>query len=332
MGKRKKGKFQKPIPVGKKMLHITLCVLAILLIISIITVILLLLRNGNEAEPGVTIPSTTTPSETEATLPETSAPVTEATTEATTKATTEATVPPTTEPVETQAPAETTKKPQTQSGSPSKGGNTSTDKPAAPVFTQPPKAVIKLPYVIPGTTLQLQKVASFDGMFLEDGSDSEVTNVAMLMIKNVGTEAIEFAKVSMTYDDLVLTFETSALASGAVITVQEINRKGCASGDLLECTADVATLDKLTMSENMVSVTENEDNSLTVTNLTGDNIVTIRIFYKYYMPDEAVYVGGITYTAKISNLGAGQSVVVTPSHYASGASKVVMVRTYDTDA
>lgn len=41
------------------------------------------------------------------------------------------------------------------------------------------------------------------------------------------------------------------------------------------------------------------------------------------------YVGGIAYTAKVENLEAGASVQITPTHYASGSSRVVMVRTYD---
>lgn len=77
-------------------------------------------------------------------------------------------------------------------------------------------------------------------------------------------------------------------------------------------------------------VTENADHSLTVTNLTGEDIACVRIFYKLYMQDEDVYVGGITYNARLVDLPAGGSQTVTPSHYAKGYSRVVMVRTYDT--
>ena len=84
------------------------------------------------------------------------------------------------------------------------------------------------------------------------------------------------------------------------------------------------------MSEGQVLVEENEDGSLLVTNLTDKTIPTIRIFYKYYMYDEEVYVCGITYTARIRDLEGGASCVIAPSHYMAGASKVVMVRTYDT--
>ena len=68
----------------------------------------------------------------------------------------------------------------------------------------------------------------------------------------------------------------------------------------------------------------------TVPNLTDQKIPAVRIFYKFYMEDEAAYVGGITYTAKITNLDAGTSQTITPSHYLKGSSKIMMVRTYDT--
>lgn len=48
------------------------------------------------------------------------------------------------------------------------------------------------------------------------------------------------------------------------------------------------------------------------------------------MEDENTYVGGITYTAKITNLQAGDSQIIQPSHYLKDSSRIMMVRTYDT--
>ena len=135
----------------------------------------------------------------------------------------------------------------------------------------------------------------------------------------------------MKYDDKTLTFEASAIPAGGIVVAQELGRKSCAAGDLLECTADVATMPTLDKAEDQIKIEDNGNNSLTVTNLTDKDIATVRIFYKYYMEDTHAYVGGITYTAKISNLKANESIVITPSHYASGASEVMMVRTYDED-
>jgi len=85
----------------------------------------------------------------------------------------------------------------------------------------------------------------------------------------------------------------------------------------------------LEMSEDKVKVTETESGSLQVENISGQDIPCVRIFYKFYMEDLGVCVGGITYTSKIVQLKAGESRNVTPTHYDSEVSRVMMVRTYE---
>lgn len=197
--------------------------------------------------------------------------------------------------------------------------------------TDPPKTVISLPYTIPGTTLVIQRVANYDGIYLEDGTNSEVSGVAMMLLYNSGSEAVEYANCTLVYDDKTLQFVASAIPAGARVAVQEATKASCASGDLTSCSADIALMEAMDMSDDLVKVEDNGNNSLIVTNLTDQDIVTVRVFYKYYLTDESAYVGGITYNAKISGLKAGESIVITPSHFSSEGSVVVMVRTYDTD-
>lgn len=202
------------------------------------------------------------------------------------------------------------------------------------IVTTPPTTQdtsIYLPYQIPNTSLELQSVKPYDGTYLEDGSDTAIEQVAMLLVKNVGTKAVEYAKITMTYGDKTLQFEAKSLGAGERMVVQESSKQSCASGKLLSCDADVATLDTLDMASDSISITDNGNNTLTVTNLTGEDIPVVRIFYKYYMEDMDIFVGGITYTAKITGLKAGASVTVSPTHYASSGSVVVMVRTYTED-
>ena len=206
------------------------------------------------------------------------------------------------------------------------------ERPVVPAVTQPEKVGIDLPYVIPSTDLQLQRVAEYEGVYLEDGSDTSVSNVAMLLLYNSGTEGIEYGKITMKYEDKILEFVVSAIPVDGKVVAQEINQNSCAAGELLECTADIATRAQLERAEGVIEITDNGDDSLTITNLSNQDIVTVRIFYKYYMEDENTYVGGITYTAKISDLKANESRVVAPSHYVSSGSMIMMVRTYDADA
>ena len=85
------------------------------------------------------------------------------------------------------------------------------------------------------------------------------------------------------------------------------------------------------MSESQVRVTENGNNTLSIRNLTNKSIPTVRVFYKYYMKEEGVFVGGIAFTVRLTRLGAGATVTVQPAHYNSQTCRVVMVLTYDTE-
>lgn len=224
---------------------------------------------------------------------------------------------------------------QTQGGTDTAQDNTPENNTPASQQTElvqpePTPSVITLPYTIPNTSLVVRNVSGYDGVYLEDGSDSDITGVAAMVVENTGSTGVEYADIRLTQGGTVLEFKVSALPAGSMAVVQEASRQSPASGDYTVCTADVATLDSFGMSEGSVQVTDNGDNSLTVTNISGADIPCVRIFYKYYMSDENAYVGGIAYTAKLDNLTAGQSVTVNPTHYASNGSKVVMVRTYDT--
>lgn len=201
----------------------------------------------------------------------------------------------------------------------------------APPETEPTGGAssISLPYEIPDTGLVVAKVAAYDGIFLEDGSNEEITGVAAMVLTNTADTAVEFAGITLTAGTETWEFRASAIPAGATVVVQEANRTHFRETAYGDCKADVATLPELEMSSDQVEVTEHGGNSLTVTNLTGASIPVVRVFYKYYLEDMDAYVGGIAYTAKVENLEAGASVQITPTHYASGSSRVVMVRTYD---
>lgn len=192
------------------------------------------------------------------------------------------------------------------------------------------KEEITFPYTVPNSNLVIQSISGYDGIFLEDGSDSNISGVASAVVKNSGKTAVEYAKITITSGDGTLEFQVSDVPSGAYVVAQEVNKASYKSAGYTDCTADVAELSALEMSGDKVKVEENEDGSLTVSNLTDKEIPCVRVFYKFYMDDEDAYVGGITYNAKLTGLTAGGSQKVVPSHYSAGYSKVVMVRTYDT--
>lgn len=189
---------------------------------------------------------------------------------------------------------------------------------------------LSLPYQIPDTSLLIQNLGSYNGIYLEDGSDSNIGSVAAIVVRNTGSLPIEYAEVLVQSAEGTNRFTLTDLLPGAVLVAQEADKTGIFGGDILSCSATVAEVPSLGMSEDKVSVTEGTGSSLIVKNLTDADIPCVRVFYKFYMADDDAFVGGITYTAKIEGLPAGGSQIVRPSHYSAGDSRVVMVRTYDT--
>lgn len=188
---------------------------------------------------------------------------------------------------------------------------------------------ITFPYKIPNTNLMVNRISDYAGIYLEDGQDTEVQSVCAMLVTNVGNTPIEYAEVTVKGDSKELLFSISTLPAGAAVVVQEANQSAYQEFKPLSFEAECAEIKAFEMSAEQVKVEETADGSLRVTNLTDQEIPCVRVFYKLYMPEEEVYVGGITYVAKITELKANASSEVKAKHYLPGNSKIMMIRTYD---
>ncbi len=228
---------------------------------------------------------------------------------------------------------EQTEKPEQPVTQPTEGKPEPTESkpPEGTTPQQTESPYLEIPYEIPGTSLVLSRLDSYEGIFVEQGTDIHKDNVAMILLLNEGTEAVEYAILTVTMaDGTVLVFEPTCLPAGGKMVVQENTGKAFPGGEILKCTGETATLSAFPMSEDWVKVTENENSTLTITNITDQTIPAVRVFYKLYMAEDDGFVGGITYMAKVENLAPGASTTVRPTHYLYGSCKVVMVRVYDT--
>ena len=191
------------------------------------------------------------------------------------------------------------------------------------------KAEVKFPCTIEPYGLVIEKLAPYTGKYVEDGSNVTLKDVAMILVHNQSGHPIEYATLMVEYEGTTLLFDLSALPAGGKAVVQEKMRRSIpAEGDPSACKALVVQRAEMGLSEEQVSVTENEDGSLTVKNLTRETIPSIRVFYKYYLEEEGIYVGGIAFTSNITGLRAGSSQTIRPSHYEKGSSRIVMVNAY----
>ena len=188
---------------------------------------------------------------------------------------------------------------------------------------------VELPYAISGTELTVDKITSYDGIFIEDGSDEEISGVTAMVLTNKGDTDVEYAEVTAQQSDQTLLFKASAVPAGATVVVLEANRAGWSDESVTQIYASATDGSDFEMSEDLIQIEDNGDDSITVTNTSDEAIPCVRLFYKYKM-EEDIYVGGIAYAAKLTDLGEGESQTVRPSHYVSGSSEVVMARTYET--
>ena len=192
--------------------------------------------------------------------------------------------------------------------------------------------VIAFPCRVNPYGLVIEKIGNYTGKYVEDGSNTTVNGVAMILVRNESGHDIQYATLSMKYDDVTLLFEISALPAGGTAVVQEKARRGVPDGDPRACDALVVQQAQPGFTAEQVSVTENEDGSLTVTNLTDETIPALRVFYKYYLEEEQIYVGGIAFASKVTQLRPHSSATIRPTHYEKGSSRIVMVAAYEEDA
>ena len=190
---------------------------------------------------------------------------------------------------------------------------------------------LNFPCTISEYKIDIIKFASFDGMYVEDGTQANVQDVAMMMVENNGDFPIEYTQICVEYEEETLLFDITALPVGERMVVQEKNGKSIPEGTAEAANALVVQRAQMDMSEEKVSVTDNGNNTLTIQNLTDKQIPTVRVFYKYYMPDEDIFIGGVSFTVRVTRLAANGSITIQPAHYTSQTSRVVMVLTYDAE-
>ena len=287
--------------------------------------------DGTTPATGQSTNDTTAPTKGPATEP-TKAPATEPTKDSGTQPDSTPTTEPSSEPTKPSATEPEKTEPTTTPTEPQPTEKDEPDETDPPPTTGPKEedATLTFPFRVKEYDLVIEKIAPYTGLFVEDGSNAQRTNIAMLLIHNDSDKALEYAQISIKFADDTLEFQLSALPAGERIVVQEHAGKEIPAGAPQEAVVLAVQQAEMAMASE-ISVKDNGDNSLTVKNLTDKEIPSVRVFYKYYMEEEGLYVGGIAFTVKITRLAANGSITIRPSHYTSQTSRVVMVRIYDTN-
>lgn len=183
-------------------------------------------------------------------------------------------------------------------------------------------------FKVDDAAITIQRINGYSGIFIEDGSDKEVKNVAAIEVKNTSNKPLEFAQIQLYNGSKKLVFDVSTLPANSSAVVMEKNKASFNSSKGVTYGGTTAGYVNSLEKASSVKCKKVKNNGIEVTNTSSKNIPYVRVFYKY-KSSEGYYVGGITYTAKVEDLKAGASQTIYPSHFASDGGEIMMVKAYN---
>lgn len=155
---------------------------------------------------------------------------------------------------------------------------------------------------------------SYSGVFVEDGKNEEVQDIAAILVENRSKVFLDRATIRYRYGADTATFVVTGLPAGEKCWVMEANKMpldGKHEFEFIECVSAfkedaVLTTDKLTV--------DAKDNTLTVTNTSKEVLKNVCVYYKNTF-DDGNYFGGITYMMAFDNLSPGESLQKESGHF-----------------
>lgn len=172
----------------------------------------------------------------------------------------------------------------------------------------------------------VEKVGRYAGIFVEDGSDEIVSDVFAITVVNNSDKMLQYAQVVITCGGEEYTFDMSTIPAGARAQVLEKNKKALPedlSGaqtvlttvtEFQEAPSLYADVFEFAPSEYSVGI-----KNVSKSDITGD----IYVYYKTRVGD--LYMGGITYRAKVTDLAAGEEKSAYASHFYGSDSEILFV-------
>ncbi len=180
---------------------------------------------------------------------------------------------------------------------------------------------IVMPYNISCTSITVNRLASYDGAFYEDGTGREVMDVATLEIRNNGDKVIPYAHIIVTSGNTQYTFEATMIPPDSLVLVPESNGKPYIT-EPVETIFGWNTVIPCVKKPN-ISIQEDGMSSLCVTNQSQDTVQGLTLYYRTYYSEGNVYSGGKAFSLRVPDMKPGETVKLYPEHYVSGYSRIV---------
>ena len=161
----------------------------------------------------------------------------------------------------------------------------------------------------------VEKVGRYAGIFVEDGSDEIVSDVFAITVVNNSDKMLQYAQVVITCGGEEYTFDMSTIPkkalpedlSGAQTVLTTVT-------EFQEAPSTYPEVFELTPFEYSVNI-----KNVSKSDISGD----VYVYYKTKVGD--LYMGGITYRAKVTDLAAGEEKSAYASHFYGSDSEILFV-------
>lgn len=182
-----------------------------------------------------------------------------------------------------------------------------------------------------GKGLYIEETGQYIGLYMEDGTDEEIMDVLMIVLKNENELPLQYAHIELEYPDFTAEFDATNIPSGETVVLLEKNRHVYPDEKFLNATLEnvVFFSEQMNLHEDKVKIT-GTDGAINVENLTDETLGEIYIYYKNASSD--LLYGGITYRGKVeAGLAPGKTYTVMARHYKPNICRVVDVQFLETE-
>ncbi len=178
---------------------------------------------------------------------------------------------------------------------------------------------ITLPMKISCTSLIVQSMATYDGPFMEDGSGTEVVEVAALLLQNSGDVWIPYASVIVDTELCRYCFRAYRIPPQSTVLVPEASAQQYLESRIVNIFG-WHTVEKMPASPKIL-IQEQGDTTLSIHNTSGLKVENLTVYFRKYA--DGIGVGGKPYEFTVSYLPPGKRITVNPKYYVSGYCRIV---------
>ncbi len=184
---------------------------------------------------------------------------------------------------------------------------------------------LELPFTPADTDLVIEELTTYEGPFLEDGSNGEVSDVAALVVYNPLETAMEQANITVSTQTELLQFEGWFLPPKSRCVLLETNKKQYHYEPILDCAGRQKLSEAVNLLGSTLVLREDTQDILSLENQSEKETGEIQLYYKTYLQQTDTYIGGITRQLQSDSILPGQSRQFSPPYYVRGYVKVFLV-------